>query len=68
MKTVPMHTFECQMYVPARGPMKFRLPVENGPTQVIRLQPLAYDQLIDPAFRRLLAAFESVPRPLTLQV
>lgn len=68
MKTVPMHTFECHLYVPTRGPMKFQLPAEDGPTQVIRLQPLAYDQLVDPAFRRLLAAFESVPQPLTLQV
>ncbi|GAC1370431.1 MAG: hypothetical protein NVSMB39_3210 [Candidatus Saccharimonadales bacterium] len=56
--------FQCQMYVGARGGMDFILPVESGPSKVARLEPLAYDKLVDPSFRRLLAAFESVPSPL----
>ena len=63
MSTVPAHTFECHMYVPARGVMSFRLPAESGPTRVIRLTPMPHEELIDPGFRRLLAAFESVPTP-----
>jgi hypothetical protein len=51
------------MYVGARG-MNFVLPVETGPSKIARLEPLAYDKLTDPSFRRLLAAFESVPSPL----
>jgi hypothetical protein len=63
-----VHTFDCQMYVSRRGVMAFTLPAESGPQKVARLEPLAYDQLIDPGFRRLLAAFESVPRSLSVQV
>jgi hypothetical protein len=63
MNTQSFNTFECQMYVGARG-MNFVLPAEAGPNKVARLEPLAYDKLIDPGFRRLLAAFESVPSPL----
>jgi hypothetical protein len=64
-----VHSFECQIYVPARGLMAYRLPDEPGPQRVARFQPLGYDELIDPAFRRLLAAFESLPTSLkTVQV
>jgi hypothetical protein len=65
MATAPMHTFDCQIYVPARGPMAFRLPTESGPTRIARLQPLVYDELVDPSFRRLLAAFESLPKAVS---
>lgn len=58
--------FECQIYVPRRGVMALRLPQESGPTRVARLEPLEYDELVDPGFRRLLAAFESVPKPLQI--
>ena len=50
------------MYVAARGSMKFSLPSESGPKRVARLEPLDHDKLIDPSFRRLLAAFESIPQ------
>lgn len=63
MNTQSFNTFECQMYVTGRA-MNFILPDETGPNKVARLEPLAYDKLIDPSFRRLLAAFESVPSPL----
>jgi hypothetical protein len=56
------------MYVPARGRIKYQLPTELGPRPVARFQPLDYDALIDPGFRRLLAAFESIPQPLAVQV
>jgi len=43
--------------------MNFMLPAESGPERIARLEPLAHDKLIDPSFRRLLAAFESVSNP-----
>jgi len=56
----PIHSFQCQMYVTARGSMSFRLPSESGPTLVAKLVPLPYDELADPGFRRLLAAFNAI--------
>ena len=64
MTNIPLQQFECQLYVPAHGPMMARLAPETGPTLVARLVPLPYDELTDPGFRRLLAAFESIPSPL----
>ena len=64
MNTLSFSTFDCQMYISPRGSMGFSLPIENGPQRVIRFEPLAHDKLVDPSFRRLLAAFESIPRPL----
>jgi hypothetical protein len=58
------HEFDCQLYVSRRGMIMLKMPQEDGPVRVARLKPLAYDELIDPAFRRLLAAFEAVPQPL----
>jgi hypothetical protein len=57
------HEFDCQLYVSRRGVITLNMPQEQGPVRVARLKPLGYDELIDPAFRRLLAAFESVPQP-----
>lgn len=65
MPNTQVHTFDCQLYVPARGMMSFRLPTEYGPTRVARLQPLEYDELVDPGFRRLLAAFNRIATPAT---
>jgi hypothetical protein len=48
------------MYVAARGSMSFRLPSESGPTPAAKLVPLPYDELADPGFRRLLAAFNTI--------
>ncbi len=62
-------TFECHMYVSPRGDMNFSLPAESGPKRIARLEPLDHELLIDPSFRRLLAAFESLPQSLqTVQV
>jgi hypothetical protein len=47
--------------------MKFSLPTEPGPRKVVKLNAPSYDQLTDPGFRRLLAAFESL-QPPTLQI
>jgi hypothetical protein len=58
--------FECHMYVGLQGELHYRLPKESGPRKVIRLVPLTYDQLTAPDLRRLLAAFDSVPQPLTV--
>lgn len=60
--------FECRLYVPAHGPMKARLPEQSGPRRLVQLRPLNYDELVDPSLRRLLAALESVPTPLNVQV
>ncbi len=59
--------FSCQLYIPAQGHMKFSLPTEPGPRKVVKLNAPSYDQLTDPGFRRLLAAFESL-QPPTLQI
>jgi hypothetical protein len=61
-----MYTFDCQMYVSSRQKLTISLPEENGPRKAISLNSIDYDQLVDPAFRRLLAAFESVPKPLPI--
>jgi|GEM_PF-1329098 len=63
MNQTSFNTFECHMYVSPRGNMNFILPAESGPQRIARLEPLAHDKLIDPSFRRLLAAFESVSNP-----
>lgn len=63
--TMPL-TFECQMYVSGRDVMTMQLPPEPGPKRVARLRALDYDELINPEFRRLLAAFESLPKPLQI--
>jgi hypothetical protein len=69
MNTISFNSFECQMYVSARDAIYFRLPAEPGPKRVVKLEPLSHDKLIDPSFRRLLAAFESLPQSLqTVQV
>jgi hypothetical protein len=65
---MPERQFDCQLYVTAAGSITLRMPQEDGPTRVAQLEPLDYDALIDPAFRRLLAAFETVPKPLLVQV
>jgi hypothetical protein len=54
------NTFECHMYVTKFDELSMMLPVEDGPQRVARLEPMTHDKLIDPKFRRLLAAFESV--------
>jgi hypothetical protein len=58
------HVFDCQMYVSKRGIMRFDIPCEDGPIRVARFKPLDYDELVDPGFRKLLAAFESLPESL----
>ncbi|HVQ43927.1 MAG TPA: hypothetical protein VMT30_03090 [Candidatus Saccharimonadia bacterium] len=66
MNTASFNGFECHMYISARGAIKSKLPAESGPRRVARLEPAGHEALIDPAFRRLLAAFESVPQPLQI--
>lgn len=64
MSNIPFNVFECHMYVSARSAISLRLPPESGPRQIARLEPLDHETLIDPSFRRLLAAFESLPQSL----
>lgn len=47
--------------------MKFKLPPEPGPRKVAKFNTPTYDQLTDPAFRRLLATFETL-QPPTLKI
>jgi hypothetical protein len=61
MGSMLVNTFECHIYVSGRGIMSFRLPTESGLKRAARFEPLEYDDLIDPGFRRLLATFESLP-------
>ena len=58
------HEFECQMYVSRRDILAFGLPNEPGPRRLIKFSHIDHDELIDPGFRRLLAAFESLPQSL----
>jgi hypothetical protein len=53
-------TFECRLYISPRHRLAYALPTELGPKRVARLQAPEYDQLVDPSFRRLLAAFENL--------
>ncbi len=66
MARASMHSFDCQIYVAPRGTMAFSLPRESGPRRIATFVPIDYDALIDPGFRNLLAAFNSVPQPLQL--
>jgi hypothetical protein len=69
MNAMPFSMFECHMYVSNRHGLQLSLPTESGPKHVVQLEPLSHDKLVDPSFRRLLAAFESLPRSLkTVQV
>jgi len=56
------------MYVSKRGTIGTHLPAESEPMRVARFEPMPHEDLIDLSFRRLLAAFESIPRPLAVQV
>jgi hypothetical protein len=62
MSNMPYNTFECHLYISHQNKMRFRLPAESGPQRIALLEPLDHDKLIDPRFRRLLAAFESLPQ------
>lgn len=56
----PTHTFDCQMYVAAKGGFNLVLPREAGPRRVIRFEPVSFERLIDPEFHKLLAAFDGM--------
>jgi len=53
--------FDCQIFVPRRGLMKLGLPAETGPVKIARLDYIGFEEMSDPEFRRLLAAFQSIP-------
>ena len=36
------------------------MPFENGPRHIIRLESVAFEKLVEPVFRSLLAAFDAV--------
>jgi hypothetical protein len=66
MATFEARQFDCRLYVPLVGPMTQVLPTETGPKRVVAFAPVDYTALIDPGFRRLLAALERLPQsPLT---
>jgi hypothetical protein len=56
-------SFECRLYIPAHGLMAAKLRGQSSPRRLVKLLPLSYDELADPSFRRLLAAFETVGQP-----
>lgn len=55
--------FECQLYISAHGFMPI-LPQPAEPRRAIALAPIEYAELIDPGFRRLLAAFNTIPEAI----
>jgi len=44
--------------------MKPVLDRAGEPRKLIAFRPIEYDKLVDPAFRRLIATFESLPESL----
>jgi hypothetical protein len=60
MSTV--HSFDCQLYVTKHGVFSPLLPLEPGPKRVSTFTGIEYRQLMDPGFRQLLAAFETIPQ------
>jgi hypothetical protein len=54
--------FDCRLYVPMVGPMVQMLPAEAGPKKTVSFAPVEYVALVDPGFRRLLAALDTLPR------
>lgn len=51
------------MYVATKGAINLVMPIENGPRRIIRLESVSFDNLIEPGFLSLLAAFDSVNGP-----
>lgn len=66
MSTFAVGAFECRMYVPVQGGLNIHIPKESGPKRVARLEPISYDKLVDPGFRRLLVALDSIPGSLQI--
>ena len=64
MTAAEPYSFECRLYVSSLGPMKPVLDRAGEPRKLIAFRPIEYDKLVDPAFRRLIATFESLPESL----
>ncbi|HEY6736184.1 MAG TPA: hypothetical protein VI322_00555 [Candidatus Saccharimonadia bacterium] len=54
-------TFECQLYISGRDRLTYHLPASTKPRKIARFKSPSYDELVDPAFRKLLATFEAIP-------
>lgn len=59
MATQPQY-FECHLYVSGRDRLLPLLPRETGPRRVATFAAIEPDRLVDPGFRRLLAALDLV--------
>lgn len=60
-----MIEFNCQIYIGAHAsfnPVLARTEVQK----VAKFSHISHKQLIDPSMRSLLAAFESIPQPLSV--
>lgn len=60
-----MIDFNCQIYVGAQAsfnPVLVRTQVQK----VAKFSHISHKQLIDPSMRSLMAAFESIPKPLSV--
>ncbi len=51
------------MYVATKGAINLVMPLESGPRRIIRLESVAFDKLIEPTFRNLLATFNAMSEP-----
>ena len=51
--------FECQLYI-SGDHLKPVLPVVSAPRRLISLRPVAFEQLTDPGFHRLLVALDTL--------
>jgi hypothetical protein len=61
MSSLTPRLFDCRMYISGQGLITPILPKTTGPQRIIRLAAVEYDKLIEPTFRRLLVAFDSLP-------
>lgn len=62
MPVTSPHWFECQLYISGQDLIRPALPAEPGPRRVVSLRPVAFEQLTDPGFHRLLVALETLPQ------
>ncbi len=58
--------FDCRLYVSTLGPIRPVLTQETGPYKSIEFAPIEYNKLVDPSFRQLIEAFETLPQPLQI--
>lgn len=60
-----MNEFNCRLYMNAQAQLNPVL-ARTSIKKVAKFAPISHQELIEPGFSSLLAAFESIPQPLQL--